>query len=172
MNSSNSLILLHARLTIYVFIVVFSAGASSAVINTKTVISDQSPAQALEGRHRFSLQWVSHERFGEVVVTNQGGTYRIQGRQMDSGQGEVNGARRSITIDGIIEEIGKDFFVLDGSIVIGNRQWRRHTRRLRPNYGALESSPVRSVSCSQASQCSPTNCCRCLKNRMVNGSIS
>ncbi len=55
MNSSNSLFLLRAWLTIFVFIVVFGAGASSAAINTKTVISDLSAVKTSSTRYNIIL---------------------------------------------------------------------------------------------------------------------
>jgi hypothetical protein len=50
-----------------------------------TVIHDPAAAQALEGDHRFSLQWISWENFGSVTITNEDGRGLLMaGRQSRS----------------------------------------------------------------------------------------
>ncbi|MCZ6486436.1 MAG: hypothetical protein O6826_12140, partial [Acidobacteria bacterium] len=55
--------------------------ASGAILSApeNTVVHDPTAAQALEGDHRFSLQWISWENFGSVTITNEDGLLRIRG---------------------------------------------------------------------------------------------
>jgi hypothetical protein len=83
-----------------------------------TVIHDPAAAQALEGDHRFSLQWISWENFGSVTITHEDGLLRIRGHQIREGTGEVSQARQAMTIDGVIAAIDQTTFEFEGEIMI------------------------------------------------------
>lgn len=94
--------------------------ASGAILSApeNTVIQDPAAAQALEGAHRFSLQWISWENFGSVTITNEDGLLRIRGHQTRQGTGDVAQARQAMTIDGVVTVIDKTRFEFEGELVI------------------------------------------------------
>jgi hypothetical protein len=65
--------------------------------------------QALLGEHRLSLQWISWQKFGQAVVTDNGGVLTLKGSQ------EIEG--EYVTLDGIITSIQPKSFVFHGTIV-------------------------------------------------------
>ena len=83
-----------------------------------TVIHDPAAAQALEGAHRFSLQWISWENFGSVTITDEDGLLRIRGHQTLQGTGGVSQARQAMTIDGVVTAIDKTRFEFEGELMI------------------------------------------------------
>ena len=83
-----------------------------------TLRNDEAAAQALLGQHRFSLQWISTQKFGVATITDDGGVFRIKGHQTDQGSGEVSKARSVMTIEGVIASIGRSSFEFEGEIMI------------------------------------------------------
>ena len=83
-----------------------------------TVVHDPAAAQALEGAHRFSLQWISWENFGSVTITHQDGLFRIRGHQTLQGTGDVAQSRQAMTIDGVVTAIDKTRFEFEGELMI------------------------------------------------------
>ncbi len=59
--------------------------ASGSILSApeNTIVHDPAAAQALEGDHRFSLQWISWEKFGSVTIANEDGLLRIRGHQTE-----------------------------------------------------------------------------------------
>lgn len=81
-----------------------------AVSQQQTNINDQEAARMLLGRHMFSLQWVSWDRFGAATVVNRKGVYRLTGEQRNAG-GDL------VKIDGVITSIDEKEFGFNGTIV-------------------------------------------------------
>lgn len=76
-----------------------------------TVVRDEAARQRLLGAHKFSLQWISWERFGRAEVTERDGTLSIRASQRQEGGGDF------IEMEGIILEVRSDSFVFQGRIV-------------------------------------------------------
>ena len=93
---------------------------SGAILSApeNTIIHDPAAAQALEGAHRFSLQWISWENFGSVMITHEDGLLRIRGHQTGQGTGNLAQARQAMTIDGVVTAIDKTRFEFEGELVI------------------------------------------------------
>jgi hypothetical protein len=91
---------------------IFSAAASEALAQERTVIRDRKAAAMLLGKHKMSLQWIGWDYFGTAAVTNSRGVYRIKGEQ--KGRGAENGSY--VRIDGFIRSISAREFVFDGTI--------------------------------------------------------
>jgi len=81
-----------------------------AASQQQTNINDQEAARMLLGRHMFSLQWVSWDRFGAATVVNRKGVYRLTGEQRNAG-GDL------VKIDGVITSIDEKEFGFNGTIV-------------------------------------------------------
>ena len=81
-----------------------------AASQQQTNINDQEAARMLLGRHMFSLQWVSWDRFGTATVANRKGVYRLTGEQKNAG-GDL------VKIDGVITSIDEKEFGFNGTIV-------------------------------------------------------
>ena len=94
--------------------------ASGSILSApeNTIVHDPAAAQALEGAHRFSLQWISWENFGSVTITNEDGLLRIRGHQTLQGTGDVAQARQAMTIDGVVTAIDKTLFEFEGELMI------------------------------------------------------
>ena len=82
-------------------------GAASFAQN-KTVINDTKARNMLLGRHLFSLQWISWDRFGAATVTNRNGVLRLKGEQRKGAD--------FVKIDGVITSIDANEFKFDGTI--------------------------------------------------------
>ena len=85
-----------------------------------TRILDQAAAEKLRGAQSMSLQWISWNWRGRVEVLQTGDLITIKGGQ-DSAKAPKNAGdlgTGSVTIDGIVTEIGTDYFLFDGDIVI------------------------------------------------------
>ena len=81
----------------------------------ETRIVDPAEAERLLGTHGLTLQWIGWDRPGEAVVTRDAdGTYRITGTQRDPSR------NASVSINGVITEIGTNYFQLDGNVSITN----------------------------------------------------
>lgn len=94
---------IYAPLILLIFVL---TGASSA--QTKTVVNDAKAKNMLLGRHLFSLQWISWDRFGAATVTNKKGVLHLRGEQRQGAD--------FIKIDGIIISIDSTEFKFDGTI--------------------------------------------------------
>lgn len=85
-----------------------------------TRILDQQAADKLRGAQGITLQWISWNWRGTVEVMQPGDVITIKGGQ-DSAKAPANtgdlGTGR-VEIDGVITEIGADYFLFDGEIVI------------------------------------------------------
>ncbi|WP_299322095.1 hypothetical protein [Parasphingopyxis sp.] len=86
----------------------------------QTVVNDQSALARLRGNSGITLQWINFTysdgsagaRRGHVSVADRGNTVHISGVQFTAdGEGYVS-------VTGDIAEIGSDYFILDGRIVI------------------------------------------------------
>ena len=62
----------------------------------RTVVRDEAARQRLLGAHKFSLQWISWERFGRAEVTEKDGTLSIRASQRQEGGGDF------IEMEGVI----------------------------------------------------------------------
>ena len=85
-----------------------------------TRILDQGAAERLRGAQSMSLQWISWNWRGRIEVLQTGDLITIKGGQ-DSTQAPKNAGdlgTGKVTIDGIVTEIGTDYFLFDGDIVI------------------------------------------------------
>ncbi|MEM8695682.1 MAG: hypothetical protein AAGE05_06630 [Pseudomonadota bacterium] len=85
-----------------------------------TVVSDAAALTRLRGNSGITLQWINFTypdgsagaRRGHVAVADRGGTVHISGVQYAAeGDGYVS-------VTGDIAEIGSDYFIFDGQIVI------------------------------------------------------
>lgn len=76
-----------------------------------TKVRDAGARDRLVGKRRLSLQWVSWDQPGEVVVMEKGGLMTLAGQQRDEKTGNY------VTIEGTIESIDTRAFVLFGTIV-------------------------------------------------------
>jgi hypothetical protein len=77
----------------------------------RTVVRDEAAKQRLLGEHKFSLQWISWERFGRAEVTERDGTLFLRASQRQEGGGDF------IELEGIILEVRSDAFIFQGKIV-------------------------------------------------------
>ena len=85
-----------------------------------TRILDQAAAERLRGAQSMSLQWISWNWRGRIEVLQTGDLITITGGQ-DSATAPKNAGdlgTGKVTIDGIVTEIGTDYFLFDGDIVI------------------------------------------------------
>lgn len=79
-----------------------------------TRIMSQTDAERLRTVQGITLQWIDWDRRGDVSVSEDAnGVWRIEGEQLDeSGAG--------VRISGVVTEIGKDYFLLDGTVAIAD----------------------------------------------------
>lgn len=84
-----------------------------AVQPAPTRILDRAAAERLRRNKGLTLQWIDWDRRGTARITvDQRGVWRLRGEQ-------ANGAAR-IILDGVVTEIGQDYFTLDGQIAIND----------------------------------------------------
>lgn len=78
---------------------------------TSTTITSQKDAARLQALEGVTLQWIDWAKRGRATVTiNQEGLWRLNAKQTDEyGLLQVSGA---------IHEIGQDYFILSGRIII------------------------------------------------------
>ncbi|MBR7059496.1 MAG: hypothetical protein IKI22_02705 [Neisseriaceae bacterium] len=74
-----------------------------------TVFADENLEKKLLGKHMFSLQWISWEKFGTANVYQENNQLKIRARQ------ELNGDY--VTLDGVIEPIDSKSFYFNGDVV-------------------------------------------------------
>ena len=93
------------------------AGEAPAPVETaasqRTRVLSATDATRLKQNTGITLQWIGWDERGQADVTEEGGTYRISARQAGPRGGLV-------TVDGVLSEIGPDYFVLDGAISISD----------------------------------------------------
>ncbi len=78
---------------------------------TRTVILDEAARQRLLGEHKFSLQWISWDRFGRAEVTERDGTLSIKASQRQEGGSDF------IELEGVILVVRSDSFLFQGRII-------------------------------------------------------
>ena len=85
-----------------------------------TRILDEGAAERLRGADGMTLQWISWGWRGPVEVMQNGGLITIKGGQdsalAPADAGDVGTGR--VTIDGVVTEIGEDYILFDGDIII------------------------------------------------------
>lgn len=77
----------------------------------KTVINDSAAKKMLLGKHRFSLQWISWERFGSATETEKNGVLYLKGEQ------RLKNSDDFVTVEGVITRVESKEFEFDGKIV-------------------------------------------------------
>lgn len=94
------------------FIWVAIAAPLAADAPEPTRVLSQTDAERLRTVQGITLQWIGWETRGEVEVTRDDhGVWRLSGAQADG-----NGA--TVRVEGVITEIGEDYFLLDGKVAI------------------------------------------------------
>lgn len=78
----------------------------------RTVVIDRAAAERLRGNTGVTLQWISWHTRGRLAVRQDGALIRLSG-----GHSAANGPGR-LTVEGSVAEIGADYFLFDGRIVI------------------------------------------------------
>jgi hypothetical protein len=73
-----------------------------------TVVNDANAKQSLMGSHRFSLQWISWDRFGKADVTEADGVLHIDGEQAQDGD--------YVRMHGTITRVDAKSFLFNGDI--------------------------------------------------------
>jgi len=72
---------------------------------------DEQAKKLLLGEHLLSLQWISWDRFGKAVVTEQNGVLSIKGEQKSEKNDDY------VSIDGIVTKVGAGEFSFTGTII-------------------------------------------------------
>jgi hypothetical protein len=81
----------------------------------RTRILDPAAAQRLKRNKGITLQWIDWNRRGEAsVIVDRGGRWLLHGEQ-----GQAGGPGR-LTIQGKVTEIGRDYFLFDGTVRIAD----------------------------------------------------
>lgn len=89
------------------------AEASTPEAPPATRILSPDAAKRLRNNSGMTLQWITWDRRGEVEVTvGADGVWHLSGSQ-----GAQDGPGR-VTVDGVVTEIGADYFLLDGRVAI------------------------------------------------------
>lgn len=87
-----------------------------------TVIKDQRAAERLRGAEGITLQWISWDWRGRLEVRQPGETIFLKGGQSaaDGPVASLNGfpTTGKLSLDGIVTEIGHDYFHFRGTIRI------------------------------------------------------
>lgn len=99
-----------SRLLVAVLLLVAIPSVTGADTTPKTVITSASMKRLLLGRHHLSLQWVSWDRFGSVVVTDKAGSLTIKGEQ------RAKDSTDFVRIDGIVTRVDAKEFGFRGTI--------------------------------------------------------
>lgn len=87
-----------------------------------TRILDSKAAETLRGAEGVTLQWISWDWRGRVEVRQVGDIMLLVGGQnaADAPTGTRDLGSGSVMIDGVITEIGSDYFLFDGDIIIAD----------------------------------------------------
>lgn len=88
------------------------APAAQWAVSGETLILDRAAADRLLAADGITLQWIGWDRRGPVSVREERGTIRLTGSQE-----EAEGPGR-LFVDGMVREIGEDYFILDGTVRI------------------------------------------------------
>lgn len=89
-------------------------GHNSPPPATPTHILDERSAERLRANKGLTLQWIDWDHRGTATVTNKDGVWRLHGRQAGA-----NGPGL-LALDGVITEIGADYFTFQGKITIAD----------------------------------------------------
>ncbi len=94
-------------------LVFVGGGAIAREVPAATEVSSTRDAQRLRSAQGITLQWIDWDKRGDVYVARgPDGVWRINGLQRGDGG--------RLAVDGAITEIGEDYFLMDGRIVISN----------------------------------------------------
>lgn len=99
------------RKRLILFISILILALCFPVVAQKTVIKDSKAGSMLLGKHKLSLQWISWDYFGTVIVTNRKGNFLIKGRQQ-----QLN-SDNFVAIDGRISRVNSKDFIFVGTII-------------------------------------------------------
>ncbi len=78
-----------------------------------THVLDRDTAFRLRNNSGITLQWIGWDERGQVqVAEGDDGVWRLSGRQRGGGG--------SVSVQGVVSEIGSDYFLLDGTVRIEN----------------------------------------------------
>lgn len=108
-----------------------------------TRILDRAAARRLLGNRGLTLQWIDWNTRGTASISAKGDSWRLRGAQFEAG-----GPGR-LFLDGVIREIGKDYFLFQGTISItytpdrgrtceATKEWRFAITQNRPYYRLRE----------------------------------
>ena len=89
-----------------------SPEAAAAVQPEPTRILDPKAAQRLLANKGLTLQWLDWDTRGTVIVSREGGVWKLRGAQAEAG-----GPGR-LFLEGAITEIASDYFTFEGKIRI------------------------------------------------------
>ena len=85
-----------------------------------TRILDTAAAKRLKNNSGITLQWIGWDNRGNATVeVDDRGVWRLTGRQRSAPVGNADAPAR-LDVDGRIVEIGADYFILSGSVLIDN----------------------------------------------------
>jgi hypothetical protein len=84
---------------------------SSAFAQDKTIVKDPKEEDLLLGARQISLQWISWDYFGTVVIEKKDGLIHLTGKQ------EQKNGEDYLTIEGVVVEVRERAFVFKGSVV-------------------------------------------------------
>jgi len=85
--------------------------ATGQDVPSATQITSERDAKRLRTAQGITLQWIDWDRRGKVYIEHvPSGVWRINALQRSDGG--------RLAVDGVITEIGEDYFLLDGRIVI------------------------------------------------------
>lgn len=87
-------------------------GDGNPVGASATRILDEGDARRLLANKGLTLQWIDWDHRGSVLITREGGVWKLHGRQAGA-----NGPGL-LALDGKITEIGADYFTFQGKISI------------------------------------------------------
>ena len=88
------------------------AAAADPLSTSATRVLDQTSAQRLLRNKGLTLQWIDWNTRGRATVSRAGRLWTLRGSQA-----ERRGPGR-LVLDGTISEIGRDYFIFDGTIRI------------------------------------------------------
>lgn len=78
----------------------------------KTIVADEAAKTKLLGKHRFSVQWISWDRFGSALITEKNGLLSVKGEQ------RLPNSSDFLKMEGIITKVESRQFTFKGKIVI------------------------------------------------------
>lgn len=81
----------------------------------RTIVKDVRALERLRGNSGLTLQWISWDHRGQVNVREVGEMIYLNGEQRAR-----DGSSAIVSLSGGVSEIGKDYFILQGSLTIQN----------------------------------------------------